>query len=93
MKNYSDETENLMPRQHQPSNSRNNHARMPSLPNNIKGSIGINAPGNFSQLNTQQNMNTTNRKHNGSVPLNIAASDITFANNYNQMRKYGPNAT
>jgi len=46
MKNY-DETDNL--RQQNPnSNSRNNHVRMPSLPNNIKGSIGSSGPGNFS---------------------------------------------
>lgn len=45
-----------------------NHTRMPSLPTNIKGSIG-NGPG-------------MQRDVGNGMPLNIAANDITFAGDY-----------
>ena len=35
-----EENDALAPARHQIGNSRNNHNRMPSLPSNIKGSIG-----------------------------------------------------
>ena len=45
------------------------HTRMPSLPTNIKGSIGNGGPG------IQRDAGNGN-------PLNIAANDITFAGDY-----------
>jgi len=62
-------------------NSRNGHTRMPSLPSSIKGSIGVQGPG----LNSNQ-VQQKRQVHQG-MPLNIAANDITFAGNFNQMRK------
>lgn len=33
--------------------------------------------------------NTQKRNHSNTVPLNIAANDITFSNNYNNMKRFG----
>lgn len=69
------------------SHSRNNHTRIPSLPANIKGSIGgVSGPGNaFNQLKTQNLAPSNKRNQNniGSTPLTIAPNDINFANSFN----------
>jgi len=83
MQNYADQ-EDLTAGRHQPhGNSRNNGGRMPSLPQSIKGSIGGTGP--QGQLSSHQNMGSTKRN----MPLNLNSNDITFANNYTQMRKFG----
>mmetsp|Transcript_3027 Transcript_3027/g.5112 ORF Transcript_3027/g.5112 Transcript_3027/m.5112 type:complete len:97 (+) Transcript_3027:660-950(+) len=62
---------------------------MPSLPSSIKGSIGtVSGPGQIPPINSTQNIGSKRQAHNG-IPLNIAANDITFSNNYGNMRKYG----
>lgn len=54
-----------------------NHNRMPSLPSNIKGSIG--------------NASGMQRDHGNGMPLNIAANDITFAGDFKtKYMKFGP---
>lgn len=54
-----------------------NHTRMPSLPSNIKGSIG--------------NASGMQRDVGNGMPLNIAANDITFAGDYKtKYMKFGP---
>ena len=65
-------------RQNNPMNMRNsNHTRMPSLPSNIKGSIG--------------NASGMQRDPGTGMPLNIAANDITFAGDYKtKYMKFGP---
>jgi len=80
-----DENEIGMAARHHVGNSRNNHTRMPSLPSNIKGSIGgiSGGPNNLMQLQTHQNIPNGKRNLSNNIPLNIAANDITFTNNYN----------
>jgi hypothetical protein len=70
----------------QGSNSRNNHIRMPSLPSNIKGSIGNQNMGHIGNNGQKRGV-----MHPG-MPLNIAANDIKFSGSYNQIRKFGGNA-
>ena len=55
-----------------------NHTRMPSLPANIKGSIG--------------NGSNLQRDVVNGMPLNIAANDITFTGDYKtKYMKFGQN--
>ena len=56
-----------------------NHIRMPSLPSNIKGSIG-NVAGGIHRDGG-----------NGTMPLNIASNDISFAGDHRaKFMKFGP---